>query len=766
MDRNKVYVAVKERMLSALAEEKVKQEKYFNLLLENTQELMLLLDHKLQLVYCSDSFLRQMQIRDFNVINGSPFLEVFLDKVDQETVAYMQTCLEAIIVDRNAVVLLRTLDIGKWGMNRHYRIFITPMQDERGDCKGVIVIFNDETEAVEAKEEAERAREQAEAANRAKSSFLARMSHEIRTPLNAIIGMSELAIRDSGVSEYLVNIRQAGSNLLSIINDILDLSKIESGSFQLVSANYNFSSLINNVISVLRIRAAEKPIIFIVNVDAEIPNELIGDEMRIRQILFNILSNAIKYTHTGFVKFSAWYKIQNGREVTLYFEVADSGIGIKEADLTGLFDDFIRLDMERNKGIEGTGLGLAITKRLCREMGGDIGVSSEYSKGSVFTVFLPQGCSGTDKLARVEHPERKMVLLYDERPLYVQSIAATLRNLNVDVTVAAGLEEFFMELEKNRHPFVFVSADLVNEALLLIRRIQVQPTLVLLAGMGETSSFQDLPVLMMPAYVVPIANMLNGIRANPEVRKTVVRFIAPNARVLIVDDIMTNLKVTQGLLVPYRMQVDICDNGNGAIGMVKENRYDLIFMDHMMPGIDGIEATAQIRAMEGEYFRSVPIIALTANAIAGMKEMFLAKGFNDYLSKPIEISRLNELVEKWIPLAKQVKTRRERTASLTPVARKEAEKQKRLDASRPALNPALLFKLKQALELGHTAAIDLVMDELIMMPLAEDEKNTLQKIWDYILILDLKKAIILIDKLFGGGGAHASPPNVPLSLKR
>ncbi|MDR0388203.1 MAG: response regulator, partial [Treponema sp.] len=746
IDRNRAYIAIKERMLTALTEEKAKQEKYFNLLLENTQELMLLLDHKLRLVYCSGSFLRQMGIGDFGVINGLSFQDIFSGKVEQGMVEYMQTCLKAVVAERNAIVLLRTLDIGRREMNRHYRIFITPMPDEQGNSKGALIIFNDETEAVEAKEEAERAREQAEAANKAKSSFLAQMSHEIRTPLNAIIGMSELAIRDSivpasGIPEYLANIRQAGSNLLSIINDILDLSKIESGSFQLVPAPYHFSSLINSVISIIRIRFAEKPIIFIVNIDAEIPNALIGDEARIRQILFNMLGNAIKYTHQGFIKFSVRHKIHNDRELSLYFEVADSGVGIKEEELPGLFGDFIRLDMEHNKGIEGTGLGLAITKRLCQEMGGDITVASEYGKGSVFTAILPQTCSGTAGLVRVEHPERKGVLLYDERPLYAQSVAATLRNLEVNVTIPAKPEDFFTELGKGRHPFAFVSAGLANEAASLIRRVKGRTTLVLLADMGETSSFQDIPVLMMPAYVVPVANMLNGITTSPEVRKTVVRFIAPNAKILIVDDIITNLKVAQGLLVPYRMQVDICDNGNGAIAMAKENRYDLIFMDHMMPGIDGIEATAQIRALGGEYFSRVPIIALTANAIAGVREMFLSKGFNDYLAKPIEISRLNELMEKWIPRHKRCKTE---SSDFIPADEREEEKvesQNRFDADRMVLNRALLFKLRQALETEHPGAIDLAMDELVMLPFAAEEKNILQNIWDHILASEFKEAV-------------------------
>jgi PAS domain S-box-containing protein len=657
MDRSKLSVASKERYLAEITAEKTRQEKYFNLLMENTQEIIVLLDQDMRFIYCSDTLLIQAGIPNFKEINGRTFEEVFSIYGESEKITYIQTILELAVADRNAVTLERTMDIGLRGTPRQYTISIAPMLHEQEPPEGVLLIFNDMTEVLRAKHQAEQAREQAEQANRAKSSFLARMSHEIRTPLNAIIGMSELAIRDAAspaVPEYLTNIRQAGSNLLSIINDILDLSKIESGNFQLAPAPYRFASLVNNVINVIRVRFAEKPILFIVNIDAGIPNQLFGDEVRIRQILFNMLSNAVKYTHEGFIKFTVTGTRAEDR-ARLRFEVADSGIGIKPEDMAELFDDFIRLDLEQNKGIEGTGLGLAITKRLCVEMGGDIAVSSEYGKGSTFTAVVNQGFVGDSPLARVENPLRKGVLLYDERPRYAESIAATLDNLEVPVTVPAKAADFFRELETGRFPFAFVSAGLMAEAAAIIRRLKVRTTLVLLAELGETSSFRDVPSIMMPAYAVPIANMLNGLTVNPEIRKTVVRFTAPEVRVLIVDDIMTNLKVAQGLLVPYRMQVDICDNGRSAIALVKANRYDLIFMDHMMPGLDGIETTKQIRALEGDFLK-LPIIALTANAIAGMREMFLSKGFDDYLAKPIEISRLNELMEKWIPRDKRLKT--------------------------------------------------------------------------------------------------------------
>jgi CheY-like chemotaxis protein len=506
---------------------------------------------------------------------------------------------------------------------------------------------------------------QADAANKSKSDFLANMSHEIRTPLNAIIGMSELALQDPTgpvLPEYLANIRQVGSNLLSIINDVLDLSKIESGGIQLVAVSYRFSSLINNVVNVIRVRFHEKPILFLANIDAHIPDSLIGDEVRIRQILLNLLTNAVKYTEEGFIRLTATGTFMGDNNITLRFEVADSGIGIKEEDMKELFGNFTRLDLQRNQAIEGTGLGLAITRRLCLEMGGDTTVTSIYKKGSVFTAIIPQEYAEDSEAARVQDPEEKEVLLYDERSLYGDSVSVTLDNLGVPVTRVHRGEDFLAALGTGGFPFAFVSPGFAKQAAALVEDKKLRTTLALLANLEETSSFQGIPVILMPAYAVPVANLLNGVKTPQGGRKSLVRFTAPDVRILIVDDIMTNLKVAQGLLSAYRTQVDICDNGRSSISKVKAKRYDLIFMDHMMPGMDGIEALTHIRALEGEYFKQVPIVALTANALSGMEEMFISKGFNDYLAKPIDISKLNALMEKWIPLEKRIKTTGESAA--------------------------------------------------------------------------------------------------------
>jgi CheY-like chemotaxis protein/anti-sigma regulatory factor (Ser/Thr protein kinase) len=413
--------------------------------------------------------------------------------------------------------------------------------------------------------------------------------------------------------------------------------------------------MINNVINTVRVRIFEKPISFIVNVDPHIPNNLIGDESHIRQILFNLLSNAVKYTHEGLIRLSVTGKFSGEDGVILTIAVADSGIGIKEEELGKLFGNFVRLDVERNKEVEGTGLGLVITKNLCQAMGGEITVSSAYGEGSTFTVVLPQTFASSDRLASVESAESKGVLLYSAHRLYGESIYTALQAMNVPVFFAGGKEEFFRELGKEIYPFAFVSNSLLEKASAMIEKMRLRTTLVLLADFGNFASpVRHISSLLMPAYAVSIANVLNGVPTIEQDKKSVVRFTAPEARVLVVDDIATNLKVVQGLLLPYQMDVDTCESGREAIALVKTRDYDLVFMDHMMPEMDGLEATRRIRELEGERFRRIPIIALTANALAGVRAMFLENGFNDYLAKPIDLIKLNEIMGKWIPIRKRL----------------------------------------------------------------------------------------------------------------
>jgi signal transduction histidine kinase/DNA-binding response OmpR family regulator/HPt (histidine-containing phosphotransfer) domain-containing protein len=400
----------------------------------------------------------------------------------------------------------------------------------------------------------------AESASEAKSHFLANMSHEMRTPLNAVIGFAELELgkEKEGVSAYpaetresLEKIYSSGVTLLGLINDILDISKIESGKFELVPVNYDTPSLLNDTMVLNIVRIGSKPIVFKLDIDEDLPARLFGDELRIKQIFNNLLSNAFKYTKEGEVVL----RIRCERDeagVWMHCSVSDTGIGIKEEDAGRLFGEYNQVDTKSNRHIEGTGLGLAITKRMVEMMKGTISVASEYGKGSVFTLRILQGFIS-------------------------------------DVVIGKELAENLMEFR----------------------------------------------------YIM----------ARQDRNRQLTRAHIPYARVLVVDDVSTNLDLARGILKPYGMTVDCVTSGRAAIDLVRkgEPRYNAIFMDHMMPGMDGIEAVQIIRdEIDSDYARNVPVIALTANAIIGNEKLFLNNGFQDFLTKPIDIMKMNGSINRWV----------------------------------------------------------------------------------------------------------------------
>ncbi|MHB9293069.1 putative Sensor histidine kinase RcsC [Hollandina sp. SP2] len=500
--------------------------------------------------------------------------------------------------------------------------------------------------------------------NKSKSNFLAKMSHEIRTPMNAIVGMAELILREPitrEVCEHAMSIKQASANLVSIINDILDFSKIESGKMEISESPYLLSSVINDIVTIIRMRLMEKPVVLLVSIDAKLPNKLRGDEVRIRQIILNVLNNAVKYTAKGSITLSITGEVHNTEYVLLTIRIKDTGIGIKKENFGLIFGDFIQFDKERNRNIEGTGLGLAITKNLCQALGGEISFTSEYGKGSTFTIHVPQIIEEHEHLAVVENPGEKQVLIYGFNHPYVCSIINSLENLGVPAALVQVQSDFHDALKERTYPFIFVSQILYEGAKHILERMGKPSKLVMMIEYGAELNGIDVCTLAMPAHVISIAEVLNHQTSNRstyrDLRETGIRFIAPTARILLVDDIITNLKVAEGLMAPYKMQVDSCKSGAEAIELVQTKTYDIVFMDHMMPEMDGIEATGIIRNLEGRgtYYKELPIIALTANAVSGVKEMFLQNGMDDFLSKPIEIFRLNSILQKWIPEAKREK---------------------------------------------------------------------------------------------------------------
>jgi len=440
----------------------------------------------------------------------------------------------------------------KNGDYAYYHASGETIRNENGAPLRVAGSLIDVTETKNIILDTERQRIEAEAANMAKSAFLSTMSHEIRTPMNAILGITEILLHtgslDEDVSDGLEKIYASGDMLLGIINDILDLSKIEAGKLELITSKYETASLISDTAQLNMMRIGSKPIEFELSIDANLPMDLLGDELRVKQILNNLLSNAFKYTDKGIVTMSVYPEPIDGVDdkMMLVVSISDTGQGMTKEEVDDLFVEYARFNTNANRTTEGTGLGMSITRNLINMMGGNIKIDSKPGEGSVFTVSLPQGIINSDVMGK--------------------------------------------EIAENLHSFR-------SSSRAQMKRIQIT------------------------------------------------RDPMPYGSVLIVDDVETNIFVAKGLLTPYSLRLDSADSGFGAIEKIRAgNEYDVIFMDHMMPKMDGIEATGKLRSMG--YTK--PIVALTANAVAGQADIFLGNGFDDFISKPIDIRQLNTVLNRFI----------------------------------------------------------------------------------------------------------------------
>ncbi|MCL2031183.1 MAG: response regulator [Oscillospiraceae bacterium] len=497
------------------------------------------------------------------------------------------------------------------------------------------------------------------------------LSSEIRTPISAIIGMAELALREedpAGAQEHLLTIKQAGRNLLSVVNDVLDFAAIGMGQFEAARQDYRLSALIYDVIDIMKPAILESRLRFIVDIDCDIPDRLRGDAARVRQMMINLLKDAVKATEKGYLSLSVQGEAADADTLQLVIRVSDSRNGVVPGEIPAGTDSAV---------FEGTGLELAISGSLAKALNGTLTVASGGGRGGVCTAVIPQQYRSGLKLAAVEDPGSKRVLVYERRHLCIRSIRLTMESLGVPYTIVSSAPELYDELTKTRYSVVFIASVLYEQVKEIYSEFESRAEFVLIAEFGEAIADRNVSIITTPVFCLPVANLLNGVsdRFVSNLSKSVAaRRIAPDAVVLVVDDIKTNLKIAEGLLQPYKLRADMCKSGEEALRAVKAVRYDLIFMDHMMPGMDGAETLARIRALGSTdpYCKTVPVIALTAGLAADTKEMLLSKGFDDFLSKPIDILKLNATLEKWLPKDKQKTPRDGAETRKEPSAREDA----------------------------------------------------------------------------------------------
>lgn len=495
-----------------------------------------------------------------------------------------------------------------------------------------------------------------------KSDFLANMSHELRTPMNAVIGMAEMALREDltqTAKNYISQIKAAGKSLLTIINDILDFSKIESGKMDIISVEYEPLSMINDVSTIISTRIDKDDVEFVLDINPNIPRILFGDNIRIKQIIINLANNAAKFTKSGQVLLKLDYEVTSDDSIDLLFAVKDTGIGIKSEDIQKIFQSFQQVDSKRNRNIEGTGLGLAISKQLLTIMHGDISVESVYGEGSTFSFTVPQKIIDAEPSLSVSEKSRIHAAGYLRNKYANAQIAKDMERLGIEYhelessnvleylnEKAGALENFYLfipNVDFDEDIQAFVSA-----------HEQMNVVVIVPYDVSEHYGLPNVIVVHKPLSITSLAAIYNHetfSQLDNQSSDEYYDFTAEDARILIVDDNAINLTVAEGLLEPLNMQIDTALSANQAIEKISEKMYDLILMDHMMPEIDGIEATHIIRRFHSEY-DNVPIIALTANVMGDAKKIFIQEGMNDFVAKPIEVLMLVNTIRKWLPKEK------------------------------------------------------------------------------------------------------------------
>jgi PAS domain S-box-containing protein len=668
LERAKQVNVAQDRIGSILSVSLQKELKFFKLVLENSTNIFLLLDFDGRFAYASNTFLTDTGIANFGFISGHHYTDVLKPMISEDSLNRLIAVVESAVNRKSTVALDEQLDFNFKGTPRTFSIFVTPMTDEDDKNTGILILFNDITEI-------NNALEAANLANRTKSEFLANMSHEIRTPLNAIVGMTTIGRKAAGIErkDYCFSkIEEASDHLLGVINDILDMSKIEAGKLELSFVKFSFEKMLQKVANVVNFRVSEKKQIFTVHIDSALSKTFIGDDQRLAQVITNLLGNAIKFTpEGGSVNLDAQLLDEEHSACTIQVKITDTGIGISPEQQARLFRPFQQAESSTTREFGGTGLGLAISGSIIEMMGGKIWVESELGQGSVFafTIRLKRDTEKSANRYDTVNWNDIRILAVDgnlDILLYFEKI---IRGFGAHCDTALSIEDALSLIEQNgNYHIAFVDRDTfgterTQSINMLKARQSLIGSIVIMVSSNDGGEVTEEAknagvnkILLKPLFPSDIADIITEIlgvkrqHAADEQKDASVDFTG--RRILLAEDMEINREIILALFEPTNLEIDCAVNGEKAVAMFNTapEKYDMIFMDIQMPEMDGFEATRRIRALDVPNAKTVPIIAMTANVFREDVEKCLEAGMNSHIGKPIDYEDIIKALQKYLKL--------------------------------------------------------------------------------------------------------------------